>query len=234
MYTLENNQLRIQVSTLGAELKSLFSKTKNKEYLWQADPRWWGRSAPHLFPRIGYETNEYIKDNDIIKHGYARDSEFKLLKKSEHELIFELANELQVVYRIFDASLEIEYKVFADFPFMIGGHPAFNIDELPIEIRLKNKECYKLKDGVIDRNKTYQLSSEVFTVDKKTFEDDAYVFINDYELNQVMLGCDLTMAYDSELLGVWSPPGAPFVCLEPWWIVKTNYKIFLYKIKLHG
>lgn len=36
---------------------------------WQAGPKWWARSAPHLFPRIGFEANDYIKENDIVKHG---------------------------------------------------------------------------------------------------------------------------------------------------------------------
>ncbi|MEH0860086.1 hypothetical protein [Halobacteriovorax sp. DPLXC-1] len=80
MHTLENDCIKIKVASMGAELKSLYSKIRNKEYLWQADSKWWGRSAPH----IGYETNEYIQENNIVKHGYARDTEFDLISQSEN------------------------------------------------------------------------------------------------------------------------------------------------------
>ncbi|WP_412470496.1 MULTISPECIES: hypothetical protein [unclassified Halobacteriovorax] len=233
MYTLENDQIKIQIASMGAELKSLYSKTKQKEYLWQGDPKWWGRSAPHLFPRIGYETNEYIEKHNIVKHGYARDTEFVLNEQSSNSLSFKMKDELIVKYELIENSLEVCYEVLVDFPFMIGGHPAFNIDSFPVDLRFSNKcDYYKLLDGVIDKSNSYQIDSEALVIDENIFTDDALVFNNLFKQSQVCLARDLVLSYNSELLGVWSPPGAPFVCIEPWWISPSSIRNFNYSIRL--
>ena len=51
MKTISNSQLSIQVSSHGAELCSIISN--GKEYLWQADPAFWKRHSPVLFPIVG-------------------------------------------------------------------------------------------------------------------------------------------------------------------------------------
>ena len=48
---LNNGRLSIAVSAHGAELCSL--KMGQKEYLWQADPAYWKRHSPVLFPIVG-------------------------------------------------------------------------------------------------------------------------------------------------------------------------------------
>lgn len=234
MYTLENNQLRIQVASMGAELKSIYSKIKQKEYLWQADPKWWGRSAPHLFPRIGYETNEYIDKYNIIKHGYARDTDFDLMSQTSNTLSFKLKDELIITYELIENSLSINYEVLADFPYMIGCHPAFNIDSLPVELRFSNKyDYYLLKNGVIDRSKSHEIVGNKLTINNKTFKNDALVFNNNFKKSQAILGRELIITYDSELFGVWAPEGAPFVCLEPWWVdIICTFNSYSYKIEI--
>lgn len=51
MKTISNKQLTIQVSPHGAELCSIVAN--GKEYLWQADPAFWKRHSPVLFPIVG-------------------------------------------------------------------------------------------------------------------------------------------------------------------------------------
>ncbi len=53
MYTLENNRLSVQISSKGAELRSIYNKITAQELLWQADPMFWGKSSPILFPIVG-------------------------------------------------------------------------------------------------------------------------------------------------------------------------------------
>ncbi|WP_412473932.1 hypothetical protein [Halobacteriovorax sp. YZS-1-1] len=233
MQTLENDCIKIKVASMGAELKSLYSKIRNKEYLWQADSKWWGRSAPHLFPRIGFETNEYIQENNIVKHGYARDTEFDLISQSKNSLSFKLNDELIITYELIENSLSINYEVLVDFPYMIGGHPAFNIDSLPVELHFSNKsDYYFLKDGVIDRSISYEIEENTLSINSETFRNDALVFYNDFKNCQAILGGEIIMIYDSELFGVWAPLGAPFVCLEPWWISPIENRTLNYIIKL--
>ena len=94
LFHLENDFLAISVNTHGAELSSIFNKKKNKEMLWQGDPDFWGRKSPVLFPVVGkykngkttYEGKEYQSG----QHGFARDSEFTLVEKTENKLSFEL------------------------------------------------------------------------------------------------------------------------------------------------
>ena len=57
-YVLENDILRVEVSSNGAELKSVKSKATGQEYMWQADPKYWGRTSPILFPFVGRLKND--------------------------------------------------------------------------------------------------------------------------------------------------------------------------------
>ena len=51
--TIENSFLKISVSDHGAELTGIYDKTNDREILWQADPAYWKRHAPVLFPNVG-------------------------------------------------------------------------------------------------------------------------------------------------------------------------------------
>ena len=90
MRTLENEYLRIAVSDRGAELSSLVSVKSGKEYLFNADPKYWGYHAPVLFPFVGKvyrgEYHYQGKTYHIGQHGFARTSMFKpLLNEAAEE-----------------------------------------------------------------------------------------------------------------------------------------------------
>lgn len=53
MKTVSNQELTIRVSEHGAELSSIVANATGKEYLWQADPAFWKRHSPVLFPIVG-------------------------------------------------------------------------------------------------------------------------------------------------------------------------------------
>ena len=52
-YQLKNEELTLTVISAGAEMKSLKDNKTEQEYLWQADPKFWGRTSPVLFPIVG-------------------------------------------------------------------------------------------------------------------------------------------------------------------------------------
>ena len=52
-YTIENDLFKVEVNECGAELCSIYSKKKKREYMWQQDPEVWANAAPVLFPFIG-------------------------------------------------------------------------------------------------------------------------------------------------------------------------------------
>ena len=53
LYTIENNELCVQVRDHGAELRSIKEREDETEYLWNGDPTWWRYSSPVLFPIVG-------------------------------------------------------------------------------------------------------------------------------------------------------------------------------------
>ena len=61
--TVSNNSLTIQVSPHGAELSSIVANATGKEYLWQADPTFWKRHSPVLFPIVGSLWNNEYRHN---------------------------------------------------------------------------------------------------------------------------------------------------------------------------
>lgn len=79
-YTLENEVLKVEIDSFGAEIRSVRRKSDAREYMWQADPKYWGRTSPVLFPFVGAPKNkEYTYEGQTYsmgQHGFARDMEF--------------------------------------------------------------------------------------------------------------------------------------------------------------
>lgn len=90
--TIENELLVAQVETKGAELQSVRSKMTGTEFIWQADPKIWGRHAPILFPVIGrLKGQKYTlgtKEYSISQHGFGRDLEFDCISHGINALSF--------------------------------------------------------------------------------------------------------------------------------------------------
>ena len=61
--TIENSFLKISVSDHGAELTGIYDKTNDREILWQADPAYWKRHAPVLFPNVGRHFEDHYRIN---------------------------------------------------------------------------------------------------------------------------------------------------------------------------
>lgn len=145
MRTLSNKQLTIQIAEHGAELSSIVANASGKEYLWQADPAFWKRHSPVLFPIVGSVWNkEYRNDGEVYplsQHGFARDMDFALVSETANEIYFSLEHTtqtlrvypfpffLEIGYRLTDNRIEVLWKVKntgdETMHFQIGAHPAF-------------------------------------------------------------------------------------------------------------
>ncbi len=144
---IRSEYISAKLSPLGAELKSLFDLENGQEYLWQADPAFWARSAPHLFPIVGKLKDDKFrigrKFYGMPQHGFARDSKFDVVQAQRDEVTFRLGYNsetlklypykflLEVTYRCYGPKLFVEYRVFnvdkQEIYFSLGFHPAFNI-----------------------------------------------------------------------------------------------------------
>lgn len=145
--TLENDVIRLTVDTHGAEIHSLILKETGDEYIWQADARYWQRYSPVFFPFVGkLKNSQYEYDGSVYNisgHGFARDTEFKLVDKTDNSLTYELTYTedtlkiypfkfiLQVIYTIEHFTVKSAWKVYnledrKEMFFSIGSYPAFN------------------------------------------------------------------------------------------------------------
>ena len=145
IYTIQNSCLTVGVKDAGAELCSI-KDAAGTEYLFDANPAYWGRSAPVLFPFVGslkekafvYEGKTY----PMGQHGFARDMTFCLLKQKEDEIWFRLESDaetlakypfafvLDIGYRLEKNTVRVLWEVRnpseeKDLYFSIGAHPAF-------------------------------------------------------------------------------------------------------------
>ena len=84
-YFIENDRIRIGIASHGAELVSLVRKSDDREYMWSGDAAFWNRVSPVLFPFVGKLTNgsytyQGKEFSGIPQHGFARDSEFQMMR----------------------------------------------------------------------------------------------------------------------------------------------------------
>lgn len=162
MQTLDNGKIKICVNEKGAELVSVVCE--GREYLWQGDPEFWGRHSPVLFPIVGSVFNKkyrsHGKEYTLGQHGFARDTDFTFVGKSDDEVWFELDSspetkekypydfKLEIGYKLAGRSVKVMWKVTnpsadEDMYFQIGAHPAFHWPLLPDEAIAAGTEAMK-------------------------------------------------------------------------------------------
>ena len=144
-YEVKNKTVAIQVHSKGAELKSLKRLDTGREYLWNADPAYWNRTSPVLFPFVGGVKNREYRTKgrtySMAQHGFVRDMEFSLLSQTEDEIWFVLKDSeetremypyefvLKLGYCLLPDGVDVRWQVEnpgkEELPFSIGGHPAF-------------------------------------------------------------------------------------------------------------
>lgn len=204
--TLENEQLKIAVNHHGAELSSLIKKSTGTEYIWQADPTYWGRHAPILFPIVGrLQNDEYLIGEEkytMKQHGLARNMGFELVKRNKAGLTFELTSSpttlknypypfrLRLTYTLDENHLMVAYEVFnpsaTAMYFSIGGHPAFRCPVHAGEKRsdyqlvFQQKEIaatQRLDNGIRNGKEALILDKENrLPITDTLFDEDALVF----------------------------------------------------------
>lgn len=246
-YILENQKLYVEVETNGAELTSIRSQETGREYLFDADARYWKRHAPVLFPIVGSLKDKKLvidgKDYPMGQHGFARDRAFVLAAQEADSLWFRLESDeesrkaypydfcLEIGYVLKDQDIEVLWKVTntgnQDLHYQIGGHPAFLCPEgAGFQFDTQKPIVYRLLNGnglLVDQTYTLDTEEGYYQIPQDMFDRDALI-IEDSQAGRVSLCTPdktpyLTVTFDAPLFGLWSPAGknAPFVCIEPWW-----------------
>lgn len=143
--TLENQQLRVSIQALGAQLCSV-CRPDGTQYIWQADPAIWGRHAPLLFPVIGrlkdgrYTLGEKVWT--IPTHGFARDMAFAVTQAEDGQASFTLTHspETLAVYP-FPFSLTVTYRLEGNR--LIKSHRVENLGEGELLYELGGHDGYR-------------------------------------------------------------------------------------------
>lgn len=200
--TLKSGEVSAKIISKGAELKSL--TVGGRELLWSADPAFWGKTSPLLFPMIGTLKNGSTTINGseykITKHGFARDLEltpeefngasavFSLTQSDYTKAMYPFDFRFTVRYTLKADGVVVTYRVHnnsdTNMPFCIGAHPAFATpgDMSGYRLVFPKKETaavpnYNLATGLHEENNRRELirdSDELVLSHEMFYEDVCY------------------------------------------------------------
>ncbi len=183
---------------------------------------------------------------ELPKHGFARTSRFEIEEASPSQCRFSLRSDegtlkrypfpfrLDVTYRIEETTLAIAASVTntgpSPMPVSFGFHPAFRWP-LPFGapreahvIRFEREETIPVRrpvDGLVSRAaEASPVHGRTLSLHDSLFEADALVF-DRLESRSVRYGASGSGSIrvdfpDMPHLGIWTKPGAGFICIEPW------------------
>ena len=127
MIFLESDGLRVEIAERGAEIVSV--RDGDCEYIWQADPAFWAKHCPLLFPVCGRLRNfAYTHGGKSYKmgnHGFAQRMTFSAEQISAREAVFTLRENAETL---------AEYP----FPFLLRQHYTLEGRTLRIETEAQN------------------------------------------------------------------------------------------------
>ena len=208
-YTIQNDFLRLTVDTHGAEAVSVRSRRTGAEMLWCGDAAVWGRHAPILFPYTGKLTGGAMIAKGIEypggQHGFARDVEHTLVRRTDDTLIFELQAGAETLRRwpyafvlrstftlggnTLHHALTVENPVEKELRFGLGYHPAFAIPfddrhtTTDYEFRFDETEsplCVSALPNGLLNGRSYYLARNTRTIPltDELFQNDSHCMVN--------------------------------------------------------
>lgn len=190
-FILENEYLKVTVTTLGAQVKSVVHKRDGVEHIWCGDPKIWDLHAPILFPYAGRlkDMTMEVKGKRIENcpaHGFDRKIahtpvrwgtdfvELELTENAETLALwpyrFRLVSTFTLEGDTLHHTLTVENPGDEDISFGIGYHPAFAIPfdgahtSADYEIRFENPEsplCLDISCGGLIGEKVYYLGKNI-------------------------------------------------------------------------
>ena len=146
-FFIENEYLKVTVTTWGAQVKSVVRKCDGVEHMWQADKSVWGYHAPILFPHCGKLVDGKLEAKGKVyessQHGFARGMEHDFVDQTKDTIVLELCSCPETLARFpyefrlvstftlegdtLHHTLTVENLDGEEMPFGIGYHPAFTV-----------------------------------------------------------------------------------------------------------
>ncbi len=145
--TIENEYLKVSVSSNGAEFSSIINKKNGIEYLWQGDEKYWPDRAPILFPvcgrLYGFKYFHDGKEYEIGLHGFYGLSHYEIVENTATTVTFLLHEDDETLkiypfrfnlfakFSLFENCINVDFTVVNrgeySMIFSIGAHPGFNV-----------------------------------------------------------------------------------------------------------
>ncbi len=158
-YVIENEEMKVEVESHGAELKSMKNKQTDLDYMWCANPEYYGKTSPNLFPIVGSLHDKTYRYNgqayEMGQHGFARDMEWQAKQHSAVEVSFHLTSTpetlkiypfafaITINYQLQGKELKITWEITNQdekvMHYSFGGHPCFTC---PIHSEESSKAGY--------------------------------------------------------------------------------------------
>ena len=250
-YKIENEFLTCEIDDMGAQLHSLVSKENGKEYIWQGNPDIWYGQAPVLFPVIGQLINDKYFYNGVEytmpKHGLARKLSFNVKECEGAKAVFSLESdentlkaypfefEYLVTFELKGKSLvntmTVVNKTKGEMYFSVGAHPGFNCNvgdviefEQPETLATERIDKENL---IIPEKFPFMENEKSFVITKGIFEPDALI-LSDIKSEKLRIKGEKEMegtCVKCPFRGIWAKPGAPYVCIEPWYGVNDGREV---------
>ncbi len=180
------------------------------------------------------------------QHGFARDSEFEVVQSSTDCLELKLRSdaatlqiypfefELNIVFTLIESTLRVENTVInsgaASMYCSFGAHPGFHIDgsisDYSIQIQgMESAERHLIHNGYYtgDTEIVPFENDGILNLKESFFEQDAIVFKHeDIQKMRILKQGVAVLDFETQGImapywGIWKKPGAPFICIEPWW-----------------
>ena len=192
-FTIENEYLKVTVTTYGAQVKSTIRKCDGVEHTWQADPAVWGFHGPILFPHCGKLVDGKLEAKgqvfEAAQHGFVRLMEHELVEHTDDVVVLELcANEETLAKFPYDFRLVSTFALEGDtlhhtltvenldeekMPFGIGYHPGYAVpfDDKHVatdyELRFSDLEsplCLNCRPTGLLQDNHYYLGTNITTI----------------------------------------------------------------------
>lgn len=237
--------LSAEISATGAELIGLQDRA-GADLLWDGDPAVWNGRSPLLFPIVGEVKGNRLnvagKTYEIGRHGFARTSTFALVRSDAASCTWRLESSeatrrqypfefrLDVTYRIEAATLHMEARVTntgaAVMPASFGFHPAlrwplpYGKPRAAHEIVFEQDEPAPVRRPIDGLLSAAQFPTPVrdrhLLLHDDLFDEGAQVW-DTLASRSVVYGDALRVDFPRmPHLGIWTKPGAGYVCIEPW------------------
>lgn len=242
---LSNGTLTVTVSTMGAEMQSIVKNGREILWNGDA-AFWSGRAPVLFPICGGLRDDKFVfegKEYSIPKHGYARKTEFALEKASDTSATFLLKsdeaaekklpfpNELRITYTLDGNSISVRYDVTntgkGTMYFSIGSHEGYACPEGIEEYSVVFEKEEALEATVLDGNllehkaNPLPMKGAELPLNYDFFAIDALVLADIKSRKATLLhrptGRKVTVEFpDRDFLFLWTKPGAPYLCIEPW------------------